>query len=172
MKNKAPSMRLGDGVGRANRSSAGNNSFAGRGTLSPRPASVGTRRPPQDGYFTFNGADVHSPGSDRSEFVSMPFTSTVVATAFTALQYLPVPVIVLSSLKTVELANEAMARLLGIELGSSPEQGTGAAPGARRATDMLRGQTMSQVGIDLIQDGAPLWVNWAVSTSFSASLSR
>src|SRR3954471_15074206 len=34
--------------------------------------------------------------------------------AFAALQYLPIPVIVLTSLKTIALANEAMGRLLGL----------------------------------------------------------
>lgn len=75
--------------------------------------------------------------------------------AFSALQFLPVPVLVLNSLKTVVLANEAMGRLLGLisENETSSE-------GASSALEQLQGQSLSQVGIDMVQDGRPVWVAW------------
>jgi PAS domain-containing protein len=69
--------------------------------------------------------------------------------AFAALQNLPMPLIVLSSLKTILLANEAMGRLLGLH----PEAGSGQ---QESVTDVLIGQTLSQIGIDMLQDGVLL----------------
>ncbi|KAL7939112.1 hypothetical protein V8C35DRAFT_756 [Trichoderma chlorosporum] len=74
--------------------------------------------------------------------------------AFSAMQYLPVPVIILNSLKTVVLANEAMGRMLGIICDDFSDEDASA------TMDKLRGQTLSQVGIDMIQDGRPVWVTW------------
>lgn len=76
--------------------------------------------------------------------------------AFSALQFLPVPVLVLNSLKTVVLANEAMGRLLGLiaeEDATSREE-------TSSVLEQLQGQSLSQVGIDLVQDGRPVWVAW------------
>lgn len=66
--------------------------------------------------------------------------------AFAALQYLPIPLLVLSSLKTVVLANEAMGRLLGLRQETTVAQ-------TENVTDVLKGQTLSQIGIDMFQDG-------------------
>lgn len=74
--------------------------------------------------------------------------------AFSAMQYLPVPIIVLNSLKTVVMANEAMGRMMGI----LPEACDDEDPSF--TTDFLRGQTLSQVGIDMLQEGRPIWVTW------------
>ncbi|KAK5992852.1 Peroxide stress-activated histidine kinase mak1 [Cladobotryum mycophilum] len=74
--------------------------------------------------------------------------------AFTAMQYLPVPVIILNSLKTVVLANEAMGRMLGIVSDELSDND------ASTTMEHLRGQTLSQVGIDMLQDGRPVWVTW------------
>ncbi|KAL7793230.1 hypothetical protein V8C37DRAFT_107224 [Trichoderma ceciliae] len=74
--------------------------------------------------------------------------------AFSAMQYLPVPVIILNNLKTVVLANEAMGRMLGIISDDLSDED------ASSTMDKLRGQTLSQVGIDMIQDGRPIWVTW------------
>lgn len=76
--------------------------------------------------------------------------------AFSALQFLPVPVLVLNSLKTVVLANEAMGRLLGL-ISDESESGS---EGASSVLEQLLGQSLSQVGIDMIQDGRPVWVAW------------
>lgn len=76
--------------------------------------------------------------------------------AFSAMQFLPVPVLVLNSLKTVVLANEAMGRLLGL-ISDSNE---GITEEASRLLDKLNGQSLSQIGIDMIQNGRPVWVAW------------
>jgi hypothetical protein len=72
------------------------------------------------------------------------------------MQYLPYPLIVLNNLKTLMMANEAMARLLGIE----DEDGDAASDDGISSADRLRGQTLSQLGIDMLQDGRPVWVAW------------
>lgn len=74
--------------------------------------------------------------------------------AFSALQYLPVPTLVLNNLKTVVLANEAMGRMLGIFSEDVDEIH------ASTTLERLRGQTLSQIGIDMLQDGRPVWVTW------------
>jgi PAS domain S-box-containing protein len=76
--------------------------------------------------------------------------------AFSAMQYLPVPVIILNNLKTVVLANEAMGRMLGIISDDLDDEDVSA------TMEKLRGQTLPQVGIDMIQDGRPVWVTWEV----------
>ncbi|KLU88022.1 hypothetical protein MAPG_07009 [Magnaporthiopsis poae ATCC 64411] len=78
--------------------------------------------------------------------------------AFTAMHFLPMPVLVLNSMKTVVLANEAMGRMLGIV--SEPESDGSDDEGAISVLDMLRGQTMSQVGIDMLQQGRLVWLSW------------
>ncbi|KAI1497667.1 hypothetical protein F5X99DRAFT_421220 [Biscogniauxia marginata] len=75
--------------------------------------------------------------------------------AFSAMQFLPVPLLVLNNLKTVVLANEAMGRMLGLASNSDDHQKDGAS-----ITDVLRGQTLSQVGIDMLLNGKPVWVSW------------
>jgi PAS domain S-box-containing protein len=75
---------------------------------------------------------------------------------FSAMRNLPVPILVLNNTKTVVYANEAIGTLLGI---------------ARHARDdnfedfsdvqmKLRGQTLCQVGVDMLQDGRLMWVSW------------
>lgn len=76
--------------------------------------------------------------------------------AFSAMQFLPMPVLVLNSLKTVVLANEAMGRLLGL----IPESNEGTGEASSRLLDQLNGQTLSQIGIDMVQNGRPIWVAW------------
>jgi hypothetical protein len=75
--------------------------------------------------------------------------------AFSAMQFLPVPILVLNNLKTVVLANEAMGRLLGI-----PTDSSGSHDDDSPVMNQLRGQTLPQVGIDMLQDGRPVWVSW------------
>jgi hypothetical protein len=72
------------------------------------------------------------------------------------MQYLPYPLLVLGSLKTLVLANEAMTRLLGIE----DRDGDSVSEDGLTPTERLRGQTLSQLGIDMLQEGRPVWVAW------------
>lgn len=85
--------------------------------------------------------------------LEMPFI-TPGQLAFSALQFLPVPVLVLNGLKTVVIANEAMGRLLGLLTDSSDGDDV------TRVLDRLQGQSLSQVGIDMIQHGRPVWIAW------------
>jgi hypothetical protein len=108
------------------------------------------------GYFDIRGSGQPSSLQDSTESVALlPMCEPAVA-ALTALQYLPLPVLVLSSAKTIILGNDAMGRLLGIDLDL---QDGGE---ALSVTDALQGQTMSQLGIDILQGGSPIWINWEV----------
>lgn len=99
-------------------------------------------------------SDAHSRSSSQSPFrLAMPSISPG-QLAFSALQYLPVPTLVLNSLKTVVLANEAIGRMLGVVQNDVDEED------ASMTLELLRGQTLSQVGIDMLQDGQPVWVTW------------
>ncbi|KAF2099304.1 hypothetical protein NA57DRAFT_23998, partial [Rhizodiscina lignyota] len=80
--------------------------------------------------------------------------------AFAALQYLPVPLIVLSSQKTVILANEAMGRLLNIKLLQFPNEMERGGEGVMSVTDILHGYSIGQLGIDLLQRGSPILISW------------
>ncbi|KAM0667337.1 hypothetical protein ACQRIT_003646 [Beauveria bassiana] len=96
----------------------------------------------------------HSRSQSQSPFrLAMP-TISPAQLSFSAMQYLPVPVIVLNSLKTVVLANEAMGRMMGIITNDTDDDDTSL------TIDRLRGQTLSQVGIDMLQDGKPVWITW------------
>ncbi|TDZ20275.1 Histidine protein kinase NIK1 [Colletotrichum orbiculare MAFF 240422] len=83
--------------------------------------------------------------------ISMPYI-TPGQLAFSAMQYLPVPLLVVNNLKTVVLANEAMGRMLGMTDTSENSHSY--------VAERLRGQSLSQVGIDMIQEGRPVWVGW------------
>ena len=128
-----------------------------------------------DGYFSAEGSgDVESmsPASARrrraSLSIQIPPTQPRADTAFTALQYLPMPVLVLSSAKKIVLANEAMGRLLGIDiLHEHEDNNVGedvltqvAAREVKSAEDMLYGVTLGQLGIDLLQGGNTVFVAW------------
>ena len=76
--------------------------------------------------------------------------------AMSAVQYLPYPIIILNSAKTLVMANDAVGRLFGADEAADHTNSDGGAS----LTDILQGQTLSQIGIDMLQDGAPVWVNW------------
>ncbi|KAI0839279.1 hypothetical protein F5Y06DRAFT_286757 [Hypoxylon sp. FL0890] len=86
--------------------------------------------------------------------LTMPFISPG-QLAFSAMQFLPVPLLVLNNLKTVVLANEAMGKMLGMVCDSPPPTDDPAI-----ICESLRGQTLPQIGIDMVQDGRPIWVSW------------
>lgn len=73
--------------------------------------------------------------------------------AFMALQYLPHPIMVLSSSKTVVMANEAIGRLLGMEDVEEieNEEVEDDSPSIRSVTDVLHGTSLSQLGFDVLQ---------------------
>jgi len=77
--------------------------------------------------------------------------------SLTALQYLPVPLMVLSSLKTVVVANEAMGRLLGIDFESTAFHDLS-------ISEVLQDKSMGELGIDILQNGSPILISWEVRT--------
>lgn len=131
----------------------------------------------QDGYF---GVDVSDDDDDEGDTVSpysrrraslsirIPPSRAAADIAFTALQYLPMPILVLSSEKTVVLANEALGRLLGIEPGYEQlEEDANMGPlekltsqDGKSFTDILYGTTLAQLGLDLLQNGSAVFVAW------------
>lgn len=118
-------------------------------------SSAGLDAGPNHGnYFDLPAGGAHSISSGSSLGLQ---SST--AAALAALQYLPVPVLVLNGLsKTVEMANEAMGRLLGIH----PDELDGCHGPVASITDILSGKTMGQMGIDILARGSPIHVNWEV----------
>lgn len=90
--------------------------------------------------------------------LNIPQAPLAAETALAALQHLPTPLIVLSSLKTIVLANEAMGRLLGLRDNQhSLNEDEHDEQTDDSITDILSGQTLSQIGIDMISDGIPIW---------------
>ncbi|TKA67636.1 hypothetical protein B0A49_07737 [Cryomyces minteri] len=125
-----------------------------------------------EGYFDLDGKE-HSPSSNgqTSFSIRMPPSTTTALTALTALQYLPMPLLVLSSLKTVVLANEAMGRLLGIDLVAAAEQETddNYSGSILSASDVLQGKSMGQLGIDVLQNGTPEFLDTIVNEATKAA---
>lgn len=119
-----------------------------------------------EGYFAFRETGPQSPGS-MHEAGSLGMLPGGAGAALTALQYLPVPVLVLSAEKTVQLGNDAMGRLLGINpLTVSTESGV-----PLSVSEILRDQHINQLGIDILQGGSPIWMKWEVSCDeFSPSV--
>jgi PAS domain-containing protein len=109
------------------------------------------------GYFDIGERDRArslSPGSVHSDSMSMHLTSpSATLASLTALQYLPVPILVLSSEKTVVLANEAMGRLLGIDFESVQDLSI---------SEVLQDKTMGELGVNILQNGSPILVTWEV----------
>lgn len=99
----------------------------------------------------------------RSLFVDIPKLASPADTALAALQYLPTPLLVLSSSKCIVLANEAMGRLLGLSQSGALRKvhGDGEVQDLS-VTQVLWGQTLGQIGVDMLQDGEPVWVDWQV----------
>lgn len=115
----------------------------------------------QDDYFHVPKVECQSPKSTKGNpplSVNIPKIHTASNTAFAALQYLPTPLLVLSSRKTVVLANEAFGNLLG--LPSNDAERSAEHEAEVHSMGILRGQTLSQIGIDMLQDGQPVWVSW------------
>lgn len=116
----------------------------------------------EDGYFAVGDRSRsrnQSPGSIHSDSLSMHLISpSHTMASLTALQYLPIPLLVLSSQKTVVLANEAMGRLLGIDFESTAFYGLS-------ITGSLQDRPVGDLGIDILQNGSPLLITWEVRPS-------
>ncbi len=92
--------------------------------------------------------------------VNIPKVPGAAEAALAALQYLPTPLLVLSTWKTVVLANEAMGRLLGLDVKQQEESSRDEEQDQIPICDILRGQSLSQIGVDMLQDGQRIWVSW------------
>jgi PAS domain-containing protein len=126
-------------------------------------------------YFTSDGSvdgsvEEGTDGTQRrrraSLSIRMPPQESQASLAFTALQYLPMPVMVLSSTKHIVLANEAIGRLLGIDLDEAEEEEEDKNEpqpeelDAESTADILQGKTLGELGIDLLQGGNAVFVSW------------
>ena len=105
------------------------------------------------------------PRRRASMSIKIPPSQASADIAFTALQYLPMPVLVLASSKSIVLANEAMGRLLGIDVLDEQEGDDVGNEGldtrqVKSATDILYGCTLSQLGLDLLSGGNAVFVAW------------
>ncbi|KAK4948498.1 hypothetical protein LTR28_007440, partial [Elasticomyces elasticus] len=120
-----------------------------------------------DGYFDFESESLGlSPTSNLT--ITIPPRQTQADLAFAAMQYLPVPVLLLSAdTKRVVLANEAMGRLLGID--HEPNQTAPEHDGDSDSeelnnyldtNDLLQGLPIGALGIDMTQNGNVVWVRW------------
>ena len=111
------------------------------------------------------GASGRPPRASPPGRVDLPKLPSGAEIALAALRHLHMPLLVLGNLKTVLLANAAMGRLLGLEEPPAPgadRADTAEAADAREtaAVDVLRGQSLTQLGVDMIQNGQPIWVSW------------
>jgi hypothetical protein len=113
------------------------------------------------GYFDLPGR--REDASPRVSIDGSPLSAdstapSPAAASLAALQYLPVPLLVLSSTKTVVLANEAMGKLLGVHLRALQNiDGE-----VLSITDVLQGQTIARLGIEILQHGSPILISWEV----------
>lgn len=113
----------------------------------------------EEGYFDVgvrrrSKSPTSSIHSTDSLTMRLPSPTTTMA-SLTALQYLPVPIMVLSSLKTVVLANEAMGRLLGIDFESTAFHGLS-------ISEILEDKSIGDLGVDILQNGSPILISWEV----------
>lgn len=92
--------------------------------------------------------------------VNIPKIPGAAEAALAALQYLPTPLLVLSTWKTVVLANEAMGRLLGLDVKQQEKSSKDEEQDQIPISDILRGQSLSQIGVDMLQGGQRIWVSW------------
>ncbi|OWP04389.1 hypothetical protein B2J93_7932 [Marssonina coronariae] len=110
-----------------------------------------------DSFHSIRGQSPSRPGAHESLLhLGLPGPPSAAELAMSAMQYLPFPLIILNSLKTLMVANDAMGRLLGIE----DLDGDVASDDGTSTLDKLKGQTLDQLGIDMLQDGRPVWVQW------------
>lgn len=94
-----------------------------------------------------------SPTSESSSLLDLRIQSfrSTADLALVAMQYLPTPLIVLNNLKTIVLANDAMGRLMALDEADDEVDAT--SDDGLSSTDKLKGKSLSQIGIDVMQDG-------------------
>jgi hypothetical protein len=81
--------------------------------------------------------------------------------AFRALQFLPIPLLVLSGQKTVVLANAAMGEYLGLELRPNNSRSSGDHCCSNDVTETLYGKSLNQLGFEVFGEDASLsLVSW------------
>ena len=134
-------------------------------TNSLRGASTPENTFISDDYFRHGQATVRPPSRRATppSHVDIPSAPLPFDLALLALQYLPSPILVLSSHKTVILANDAFGLLIGLNRYEIEEGDSESEEKELAIADLLEGQSLSQIGIDMIQDGQPIWVDWEVS---------
>ena len=121
---------------------------------------------PSDDYFKLPLSDLNVKSGRISppKHVDIPELPLGAELALVALQYLPTPLLVLADSKVIITANDAMGLLLGLnkyeiddsKIAEQEEQDV-------VVGDLLEGQTLSRIGIDMVQDGQSIWVDWEVS---------
>jgi len=107
-----------------------------------------------DRYENLGRSRQGSQGNPSMLDFRIPGPYTPAELALSAMQYLPYPLVVLNNQKTVVMANDAMCRLLGLEDHDSDT----ASKQETYAVDRLLNQTLPQMGIDMLQNGRPVWV--------------
>lgn len=121
-------------------------------------------KPEEDAYRPTSSA-----GSNLPLSVNIPKVAGAADAALAALQYLPMPLLVLSSWKTIILANDAMGRLLGLD-AQHDESLLDRSQATSAIGDLLRGQSLSQIGVDMLQEGQRIWVSWEVCSNIFFSI--
>lgn len=102
--------------------------------------------------------------ANRPMSLRIPKQAPAAEVALKALKYLPTPLVVLSSIKTIVLANEAMGRLLGLSADRPSTETQNERSGEITGTsDVLLGLSLSQIGVDMMQAGQRIWVSWEAS---------
>lgn len=122
--------------------------------------------PAECGYFGLHGGlqsgpHPHSPGSvETAMSIELPSHPSPTVVALATLQYLPIPLLVLTADATVTLANEAMGRLLGIDWSATAAEGLTVA-------EALMDKSIAELGIDILQNGSPILVSWQVGQHYN-----
>lgn len=133
-------------------------------SIPPSDAPEDTGSPPNS-FRDAPSTPLRTAQSDPRLSVSIPNPPTAADAALAALHYLPTPLLVLSSLKTIILANEAMGRMLGLdtlETKHKPAE-TEDVEDEQPVLDRLVGRSLSEVGVHIIQAGQRVWVGWEVN---------
>ena len=114
------------------------------------------------GYFAIGERSTSSNSTGDSDYTSnhSPLSSTATLASIAALQYLPIPLLVLSPQKTVMLANEAIGRLLGTGFESAASQECS-------ITEVLQDKRMTDLGIDLLEHRAQITRSWEVRLTWN-----